>query len=68
MHMIPTIIMGYEAADAEHKKSLSIPKEDLNTLDTKYLKYQKLDKILRRQNLNQTNGLLVGTLYSKIII
>lgn len=68
MHMIPTIIMGYEAADAEYKKSLSIPKEDLNTLDTKYLKYQKLDKILRRQNLNQTNGLLVGTLYSKIII
>ena len=27
-----------------------------------------MDEILRKQNLNRTNGLLVGTLYSKIII
>ena len=64
VHMIPSILLGYDVANDEYKKSLN---KNPNINPT-YQKYEKLDKIIRRQNFNQTNGLLVGPLYSKIII
>ena len=66
VHMVPAILLGYEKTNEEYKKSLS--NGSSVTIDPTYLKYRKLDDILRKQNLNRTNGLLVGTLYSKIIL
>lgn len=63
IHMIPSILLGYEKAEDEYKKQC---RKDPN-IDPVYLKYKKLDELIRQQNLNQTNGLLVGTQYSKII-
>lgn len=61
VHMVPAILLGYEKANEEYKRTSG-------TVDPIYIKYKKLDEILRKQNLNRTNGLLVGTLYSRIII
>ncbi|MCI8273158.1 MAG: RNA-directed DNA polymerase [Clostridia bacterium] len=63
IHMIPSILLGYEKAEDEYKKQC---RKDPD-IDPVYLKYKKLDELIRQQNLNQTNGLLVGTQYSKII-
>lgn len=65
MHMIPAIFLGMEGAESEYNKYL----KDNNdaTINPMYLKYSKLDSIIRQQNLNRTNGLLTGTLYSKIV-
>jgi hypothetical protein len=65
MHMIPAIMLGVDSAEIEYKKYINNKRD--TTLDHIYLKYSKLDAIIRHQNLNRTNGLLVGTLYSKII-
>lgn len=65
MHMIPAILLGMEGAEAEYIKYLK-DKND-GTINPLYLKYSQLDSVLRRQSLNRTNGLLTGTLYSKII-
>ena len=64
VHLIPSIILGYEKAKEEYIKS-QVP-DAVN--DPAYTKYSELDRIIRRQNFNQTNGLLVGTLYSRIIV
>jgi hypothetical protein len=66
LHMMPTIIMGLENAESNYLKLRNNPSD--TSLDEVYLKYFKLDKILRRQNSNRTNGLLVGPLMSKIVI
>lgn len=63
-HMIPAIILGYDLALSEYNNEIA----GIKSGNITYKTYQKLDDILRRQNLNRTNGLLVGTLYSKIII
>lgn len=65
MHMIPAILLGVESAETEYGKY----HKDSNdtTINPTYLKYSKLDAIIRHQNLNRTNGLLAGTLYSKIV-
>lgn len=63
IHMIPAILLGYERAEEEYKKDSK--KEPC--INQTYKKYKKLDQLIRQQNLNQTNGLLVGTQYSKII-
>lgn len=63
IHMIPAILLGYEKAEEEYKKD--VKKE--SCINLTYKKYKKLDQLIRQQNLNQTNGLLVGTQYSKII-
>lgn len=60
--MIPAIILGFDEANRQfqnfqHGESVS---------DT-YTIYKNLDSIYRKQNLNRTNGLLVGPLSSKII-
>lgn len=62
LHMIPAIILGFDEANRQfqnfqHGESVS---------DT-YTIYKNLDSIYRKQNLNRTNGLLVGPLSSKII-
>lgn len=62
-HYIPAIIMGFDEAEKNYKKSKK--REDT---DEKYEKYCKLDKIIRKLNKNQTNGLLVGPIISKIIV
>lgn len=62
-HYIPAIVMGYDGAEENYKKQLKggEPEET-------YKKYSKLDVIIRKQNKNQTNGLLVGPIISKIIV
>lgn len=65
MHMIPAILLGVEGEDSDYKKFLKNP--DDQTISDTYKKYRKLDEVLRRQNLNRTNGLLSGPLTSKMI-
>lgn len=65
MHMIPAILLGLEDANLNYNRSLK-NRDDLN-ISRVYKKYAKLDGVLRRQNLNRTNGLLPGPLTSKII-
>lgn len=65
MHMIPAILLGTEKAEEEYTK-LSRDK-NCETIDPIYKKYKGLDEAIRKQNLNRTNGLLTGTLFSKII-
>lgn len=65
MHMIPAILLGMEGAESGYNKYLRDNND--TTIDPIYLKYSKLDSIVRQQNLNRTNGLLTGTLYSKIV-
>lgn len=65
MHMIPAIFLGVEGANDNYNKVLKNP-NDFN-ISSVYRKYRKLDEVLRRQNLNRTNGLLPGPLISKIV-
>ena len=65
MHMIPAILLGVEEAECNYYKFLKNSSDQ--TISSTYQKYQKLDKVLRRQNLNRTNGLLSGPLTSKMI-
>ena len=62
-HIIPAIFLGYEHAQEEYIKT----KNKESKIDSKYILFSELDKIIRQQNLNQTNGILVGPLYSQII-
>lgn len=62
-HYIPAIILGYEKAEENYKKKLRGEQ-----VEETYEKYSKLDEIIRKQNKNQTNGLLVGPIFSKIIV
>ena len=62
IHMIPAIILGARLAQEEYEKDQKIE----NCSET-YKKYKKLDEVIRKQNLNRTNGLLPGILTSKII-
>lgn len=66
MHMIPAILLGADRAEAEFNKTIR-PTND-TPVDPQYTKYAQLDRVIRRQNLNRTNGLLTGTLFSKLII
>lgn len=63
-HMIPAITLGLEEAKKQYELSLCSQTPPSEA----YKKYGKLDKLLRRQNHNRTNGLLVGPLTSKILI
>ncbi|QNU65453.1 RNA-directed DNA polymerase [Ruminiclostridium herbifermentans] len=65
MHMIPAILLGVEETERNYNKFIRNP--DDQTISNVYRKYRKLDEVLRRQNLNRTNGLLPGPLISKII-
>lgn len=65
MHMIPTILLGIEGAELDYNKFLKNSND--HTISDVYRKYSKLDEVLRRQNLNRTNGLLSGPLTSKMI-
>ena len=65
MHMIPAILLGAENAEREYNKFIRDKSDP--TISQTYLKYKKLDEAIRRQNLNQTNGLLPGILSSKLI-
>lgn len=65
MHMIPVILLGVEGAERDYNKCLKDSGDQ--TITDIYRKYRKLDEVLRRQNLNRTNGLLSGPLTSKII-
>ena len=70
-HYIPAIILGYEIAEKNYNKSLKKKNnkdEEVDEIDEKYKIYSELDKIIRKQNKNQTNGLLVGPIISKIIV
>lgn len=57
-HYIPSIILGYDVA-------LHCYNNDPN--NNTYVVYKKLDERVRRLNKNQSNGLLVGPVFSKII-
>ena len=63
-HMIPAIVLGYDKTEEEYDKYRKNNQEDI---DEVYIRYKKLDDILRKQNLNRTNGLLTGTIFSKIV-
>ena len=65
-HMVPAILLGFERANQEYSKTLS--RDDTEPIDPIYTKYANLDKVIRQQNLNRTNGILTGPLYSRIII
>lgn len=65
MHMMPAILLGVEQTQANFDSYKANPND--SSIDSSYLRYRKLDEVIRRQNLNRTNGLLVGPLYSKII-
>lgn len=65
-HMIPSIILGYDKAYSNFLK-YNKNKED-HEIDPKYKIYNSLDKRIRGQNLNRTNGLLTGPLFSRIIM
>lgn len=65
MHMMPAIVLGVEGAQTNFKRFENNPEDA--SIDEKYRIYRKLDEVVRRQNLNRTNGLLAGPLYSKII-
>lgn len=67
MHMIPAIMLGTEIAEAEYDKSLKRKIDPSIVVDPQYDLYSKLDEVIRRQNLNRTNGLLPGILSSKMI-
>lgn len=63
IHMLPAILLGVEQAyDNFFKYNNGI------ACSSVYKKYRGLDDVIRRQNLNRTNGLLVGPLFSKIIV
>jgi hypothetical protein len=65
MHMIPAILLGVEGAERDYNKCLKDSGDQ--TISDTYRKYRRLDEVLRRQNLNRTNGLLPGPLTSKMI-
>ncbi len=57
------ILLGYDLAEENYKKKLL----NLST-DPIFDVYSKLDSMIRKQNNNQTNGLLVGPILSKLIV
>lgn len=61
-HIIPCIILEYDTAINEYKKSLNGI-----TPSPTYMRYSYLDEKLRALNGNRTNGILTGPLISKII-
>lgn len=63
-HFIPAIFLGFDEAERNYKKALKNKKDASNDYKT----YCKLDKCLRKMNKNQTNGLLVGPMISRIIV
>lgn len=65
VHMIPAILLGYSTAEFEYNKYLKNHND--STINPIYIRYAELDVLNRQQNLNQTNGLLIGTQFSKII-
>jgi hypothetical protein len=69
-HYIPAIIMGYDKAEEAYKKSNQHMNNSSQRTkdDDNYKKYSTLDSIIRKQNKNQTNGLLVGPFISKIVV
>lgn len=66
-HYIPAIVMGYEEAEKMYQKAQK-QAEDKGEAFLKYKKYSGLDSIIRKQNKNQTNGLLVGPIISRVIM
>lgn len=62
IHMIPAIMLGVEEANNQYQHMRR--REAVSDI---YEKYRKLDSVYRRQNLERTNGLLVGPLSSRII-
>lgn len=66
MHMVPAIILGIEAAEAEYAKVLQ--NRERSAISPDYLKYAELDGLIRQQNLNRTNGLLIGPLFSRVVM
>lgn len=62
-HIIPAIILGLNTAKEEYQKKCNRE----NDISEIYTKYDKLDKVIRQQNLNRTNGLLPGTFSSRLI-
>ena len=67
MHMIPAIMLGTESAEVEYDKALKKKHDSSIIVNATYEKYSKLDEVIRKQNMNRTNGLLPGILSSKLI-
>ena len=63
-HMIPSIILGLDDASNQYRHSLSNSDQ---CPSQEYTRFQEFDASYRRLNLNQTNGILTGPLYSRII-
>lgn len=66
MHMITAILLGADAAQEEYYKYEKDRKDP--TLNPIYLTYANLDSALRKMNMNRTNGILIGPLYSRILV
>lgn len=65
--MIPAIMLGTESAEVEYDKALKKKHDSSIIVNATYEKYSKLDEVIRKQNMNRTNGLLPGILSSKLI-
>lgn len=66
MHMITAILLGADTAQEEYHKYEKDHKD--STLNPIYPKYANLDSALRKMNMNRTNGILIGPLYSRILV
>lgn len=66
MHMITTILLGADAAQEEYHKHEN--NRDDSSINPIYRKYAELDSALRKMNMNRTNGILIGPLYSRILV
>lgn len=64
-HFFPSIVLSLETANQEYKKTL---KNDPSIhINSTYKKYAELDKVIRNQNLQQTNGILPGPFSSRLL-
>ncbi|MEA5142003.1 MAG: RNA-directed DNA polymerase [Oscillibacter sp.] len=64
-HLIPSIKLGYDEAEAQYKASKANNTDP--TISADYRKYVKLDEFIRNMNGGRTNGLLPGILVSQFL-
>lgn len=64
-HLIPSIKLGYDAAEIQYKASKA--NNTAPVISDDYRKYVKLDVLTRNMNGGRTNGLLPGILVSQFL-
>lgn len=63
-HLLPSIKLGYEEAEAQFKAKRSGNKD---AVSEDYLKYYELDQKIRDMNAARTNGILPGNIISQFL-